>query len=62
MWNKMLLLILIAVSLLGCSTAKRHESKFAGREHGESIKDLPPTIHVDMDSELFAPCIGFSEA
>lgn len=62
MWNKILLLILIAVSLLGCSTAKRPEITFAGLERGESMKALPPTINVDMDSEFFAPWIGFSEA
>ncbi|MFW5735049.1 MAG: lytic transglycosylase domain-containing protein [Oceanidesulfovibrio sp.] len=63
MWKKILLFTLLAAFLLGCNSAKRPEVTFAGLERGESsMGALPPTIKAEVESEFFAPWIGFSEA
>ncbi|TVM19487.1 hypothetical protein DPQ33_03780 [Oceanidesulfovibrio indonesiensis] len=62
MWKNILLYTLLAALLLGCNASRRPEIAFSGLERGESMEALPATITVDVDSDFFAPWIGFSEA
>lgn len=62
MWKNILLYTLLAALLLGCNATKRPEITFSGLERGESMEALPATINVEVDSQFFAPWMGFTEA